>query len=364
LFLFQIANKFPYIRLIPLKIITVKKTLFQTQFVDFFSLALLAFLLIFVSSCSKKTTQNKPVDIVETPFTLDSMSTDSSYLVVTKTNHRLYSLIECFKTTKDSIKCFAFNTKTQSFDSLIGYFNNDRAFEITNTQKTVTIRASFNEDGNGRGVISTSLSTDYLEMKLAPSISDSTFVRGKDSIFTTVNTSNNIEYLLTFPTFKNQSVKKNVIFSAMIRNSQIFFQHYIDSLNAKEFHFLKYRAKCKKIGKDIWNYEWFLESEIQQGIPLFEISFDEYTCSIISTTSLNTVRLLNNINVLINTVDSKKIDSLPFSNTLGISGKGITIYYPHRSKVYYPFQNVITQMRTDSISNNTHRNSLKKLQSK
>jgi hypothetical protein len=201
-------------------------------------------------------------------------------------------------------------------------------------------------------------------MKLAPLIIDSTFVRGKDSVFSTINTSNNIEYRLTFPTFKNQSIRKIVIFSAMIQNSQKYFQQYVDSLNPKEFHFLKYTAKCKKIGKEIWNYEWYSESEIQKGIPLFELSFDESTCSIISTTSLNSLRLLNNTNVPINTFDSKKIDSLPFSNTLGISGKGIAIYYPHRSKVYYPFQNVITQKSTDSISNDTHKNSLKKHQSK
>lgn len=346
--------------MIPLKILTVKKTLFQTQFVHFFSLALLLLMLTFVAGCTKKTTQNNLVDEVEKPFTLDSISNTTSFLIVVRTNQSLYSLIECTKTTNDSIKCFAFNTRTKSFDSLIGYFNKDRAFEITNFQKTVNIRASFKEDGNGRGVISTSLSADYLELRLAPLIIDSTFVRGKDSVFSTINTSNNIEYRLTFPTFKNQSIRKNVIFSAMIQNSQMFFQHYIDSLNSKEFHFLKYTAKCKKIGKDIWNYEWFLESEIQKGIPLFELSFDESTCSIITTKSLNSLRLFNNVNIPIKTFDTKEIDSLPFSNTIGITEKGISIYYPKISRLYYPFQNFITQMSTDSILKNTQSISFKK----
>jgi len=364
LFLFQIENKFPYIRLIPLKILTVKKTLFHTQFVDFFSLALLTLLLIFVCSCSKKTTQNNPVDKVEKPFTLDSISTVSSYLVVVNTNQSVYSLMECTKTTNDSIKCFAFNSKSNSFDTLIGYFNKDRAFEISNTQKTITIRASFKEDGKGKGVVSSSLSADYLELSLAPLIIDTTFVRGKDSIFSSVNTSNNIEYQLNFPTFKHLSVRKNVIFSVMIQNSHLFFHQYIDSLNSKEFHFLKFTAKCKKIGNDIWNYAWYLESEIQKEIPLFELSFDESTCSIISTTTVKSLPLLNNIDVPINTFDTKKMDSLPFSNTIGISEKGISIYYPHKSKLFIPFQNLITQISTDSLSNKIQSNSLKQYQSK
>jgi hypothetical protein len=340
----------------------VKKTLFLSQSVLFVASALLAILLLFACGCSKQTKLSNPIEQVEKPFTIDSVSLVSKFLVIPIQHHSIYSVIECSKISSDSIRCFAFNSNTQTFDTLKGYFNTARAFEITNSSKTVTIRASFRENGFGRGVLSTPSTAIHLEFRLTPFINDSIFVGGIDSIFSTINSSNNIEYQLTFPTFKHQSVNKNVIFSSMIKNSQSFFQTYVDSLNPKEFHFLKYKAICKKIDNNIWNYEWFLESDLQKGIPLFELSFQESNAKSISTNSMeNLLKKYNeNDNNAISTLISLQKDSIPNSKYVGVSNKGISIYYPHKKKMFYPFNNPSTRKDIDSVSIQTNKNPLKK----
>lgn len=362
MFPYQIENNFSYIRLIHLKILTVKKTLFLLQILSSVPNAILPVLLIVAIGCSNKSKPNDTNIEVEKQFTVDSLLNVSTFLVVSSANQNLYGVIECMKLSNDSLKCFAFNTKEQTFDTLYGYFTTTRAFEITNNSKSVNIRASFNENGLGKGVFSTNSTATYSELRLAPFTVDSTFIGGKDSVFSFVHPQNQIEYQLSFPTFKYPSVMKNVIFSSMMKNSLTFFQQYIDSLNPKEFHFLKYKAICKKVEKDIWNYEWHQETENHKGIPLFELSYFEASASILSTNTLKQVLgtvLKNERNDSVDTF-MHQMDSIPFSSTIGLSKMGITVYYPHKTKKNYPFQAKNPRIEKDSLKLNAHTNIRKK----
>lgn len=340
------------------KILPVKKPLSQFQFLPILPIVLLLLLLLTVIGCTKDTKTNKPLEVENKPFTVDSISVVSSFLIHIPSERSIYSVIECTKTMSDSIRCFAFNVKSQSFDTLYGYFNKARAFEITNSTNSVNIRASFKENGNGSGVLSTSDSSTFVEIRFAPFIIDSFFVEGKDSVLSFSSKFNNIEYQLTFPTFQNPSVRKNVIFSSMMKNSLLFFQQYVDSLNPKEFHYLKYKALCKKVGKDIWNYSWYPDSENKKDVPLFEISFQESTTLIISTNTVENHCEGDDIS----SIEALKllIDSVPFSNSIGISSKGISIYYPQKSTKYFQFESKNSTSKVDSGFNKTNIISKKK----
>jgi len=339
----------------------VKKSLSRFLFLPILPTVILPLLLFAVIGCAKDSKTSKPFDLVEKPFTVDSVSVVSSFLVLIPSEKSIYSVIECTKTTTDSIKCFAFNYKTQSFDTLNGYFNQARAFEITNSTNTVNIRASFKENGKGSGVLSTSSSSTFVEFRFAPYIIDSFFVEGKDSVLSFTSKSNNIEYQLTFPTFKHPSVRKNVIFTTVVKNSLLFFQQYVDSLNPKEFHFLKYRAICKKVGVDFWNYSWYKNSETINNLPLFEISFQESTSLIVSTKTVENTLENYCEGDITSSIDAMKlpIDSVPFSNYIGISEKGISIYNPQISTKHFPFQNKNSQFEVNSTNTLIRRNTKK-----
>lgn len=361
MFLLEIENIFSYIRLITLKILTVKKPHSQFLILPILLTVILPILLFAMIGCAKDSKTSKPLEVVEKPFTVDSVSVVSSFLVLIPSEKSIYSVIECTKITTDSIRCYAFNDKSQSFDTLYGYFNQARAFEITNSTNSVNIRASFKENGNGNGVLSTSFSSTFVEFRFAPFIIDSFFVEGEDSVLSFTSKLNNIEYQLTFPTFKHPSARKNVIFTTMVKNSLLFFQQYVDSLNPKEFHFLKYKAICKKVGIDIWNYSWYPYSENKKDLALFEISFQESTSMIVSTKTVESTLENNYKGEITSSIVALKllIDSVPISNFIGVSEKGISIYNPHKSTKYFPFQIQNSRNKVDSTYNLTSKNRTK-----
>jgi len=217
----------------------------------------------------------------------DSLSIESTFLLHFSLNTFPYSIGECKWVGQDSIECFAYNKYTQIIDTLLGVFSKNRSLELISVQKKVIFRASFKENGNGEGVLSTNTKAFFTNIYISKFIQDGVENHFIDSLVSNTNNKKKIDFQIILPKFKYSSAAKEKIFSQVTTLSQEYVQTYIDSLQRSDILFLKIRTTCTLLGTKLCTYSFSIENNIDVRNPLFGITFMLSNGTLVTTDVVN-----------------------------------------------------------------------------